>query len=448
MRSKLLLGLFAAFCIHACLDQTLVSEDILDTQLLETIDNVSPTSSYQHYILPEYDDYASIPNQDPENPLTAAKIELGKMLFFETGLAQKPVNQEMRSTYSCGSCHIPSAGFTPGRFQGIADGGIGYGYSGEMRRKSAIYDEFQIDAQGIRALSMFNTAFVTNTLWNGQFGGGDLNKGTESQWAKDTFTIINHEGYKALESQNLVNFKLHRMRMDSEIIHELGYNELFDKAFPELSETERYSEKGGSFAVSAYLRSLITSNAPFQKYLKGQKDALTEQEKRGAMLFFDKANCVSCHNGPAFNANQFIAIGVNDLHEIQSALATSAEDKKNFGRGSFTGESRDYYKFKVPQLYNLRDAHFYFHGSSKNTLKEVVEYFNDAIPENSNVPKEHISPEFKPLNLTKQEIDDLVMFLKNGLFDPTYTKFVPNEVLSGNCFPNNDSFSRKDIGCQ
>ena len=80
-------------------------------------------------------------------------------------------------------------------------------------------------------------------------------------------------------------------------------------------------------------------------------------------------------------------------------------------------------------------------------MREVVEYFNDGNPENPNVPVNLISPAFQPLNLTDQEIEDLVAFLKNSLYDPGYTRFVPEEVLSGNCFPNNDDSSRSDLGC-
>ena len=448
MKSGIIPTLVLTFLLFGCLDEKIIDETLIDQQLINTIDEASITGSHTHFILPEDEDIATFPNQDTQNPLTKEKIELGKMLFFETGFALDPFNESMRGTYSCGSCHVPDAGFTPGRFQGIADGGIGFGFSGEMRRKSSDYGEYDIDAQGIRALSMLNTTYVTNSLWNGQFGSGDLNTGTEDRWKEEKFTHVNNLGYKTLETQNIVNYDIHRMVINEQVLDSLGYKEMFDEAFPDLPEEQRYSPIGGSFALSSYLRSLVTNQAPFQKYLKGDTRAMTLQEKRGAMLFFEKANCVSCHSGPAFNENKFIAIGVNDLFQIGGALATDAQDDKNLGRAGFTGIERDEYKFKVPQLYNLKDAHFYFHGSSKNTLKEVVEYFNEGIPENTAVPLNAISPNFVPLNLTETEVDDLVAFLKNSLFDAGYQRFVPEEVLSGNCFPNNDESSREDLGCQ
>ncbi|HAD15076.1 MAG TPA: hypothetical protein DCF33_21850, partial [Saprospirales bacterium] len=105
------------------------------------------------------------------------------------------------------------------------------------------------------------------------------------------------------------------------------------------------------------------------------------------------------------------------------------------------------FKFKVPQLYNLRDVGFYFHGASKNTLREVVEYFNDGVPENSLVPASQITGLFRPLGLTPTEIDDLTEFLSNGLFDPNMNRYVPSTTMSGNCFPNNDPLSRIEMGC-
>jgi cytochrome c peroxidase len=138
---------------------------------------------------------------------------------------------------------------------------------------------------------------------------------------------------------------------------------------------------------------------------------------------------------------------VDDLCDI-GGLRTSIDDTRNLGRGDFTRRVEDYYKFKVPQVYNTKDMPFYFHGSSKTTLREVVEYFNDGVPENDRVPLANISDYFHPLNMTEAEIDDLTEFLAEGLYDPNLQRFVPESVLSGNCFPNNDQQSRVDTGCQ
>jgi cytochrome c peroxidase len=99
-------------------------------------------------------------------------------------------------------------------------------------------------------------------------------------------------------------------------------------------------------------------------------------------------------------------------------------------------------------LYNLGDGGPYFHGSSKKTLREVVEYFNNGLPENPRVSQDRISPFFHPLYLSISEQSDLELFLREGLRDPNLARFVPEQVLSGFCFPNNDLQSRRDIGCE
>ena len=103
--------------------------------------------------------------------------------------------------------------------------------------------------------------------------------------------------------------------------------------------------------------------------------------------------------------------------------------------------------FKVPGIYTMSDKTFYFHGSSKRSLREVVEYFNECIPENDRVPQGNIAPHLRPLELSEQEISDLVNFLEEGLRDPNIERYVPESVLSGNCFPNNDPLAKEDTGC-
>ena len=176
---------------------------------------------------------------------------------------------------------------------------------------------------------------------------------------------------------------------------------------------------------------------------------MTLQQKRGAELFFGKAACINCHNSPSFNNQRFAAVGVKNLfqsgHEV---FRTDVNDARNKGRGGFTLRDEDLYKFKVPQLYNLKGIGFYFHGGSKNSLREVIEYFNEAKGENPDVPTERLDPQFKPLNLTSTEIDDLLEFLENGLYDDNLVRYKPYFTQSGFCFPNNDPQSKKDMGCK
>ncbi|MCB0587978.1 MAG: hypothetical protein KDD06_21985, partial [Phaeodactylibacter sp.] len=101
-----------------------------------------------------------------------------------------------------------------------------------------------------------------------------------------------------------------------------------------------------SFALSAYLRTLLANEAPFQRWLKGEQNVMSEPEKRGAMLFFSKAGCYRCHKGGSLNSVEFHALGVHDLYET-GGFNTGPDDIRNFGRGGFTQRQEDMFKFKV-----------------------------------------------------------------------------------------------------
>ncbi len=426
-------------------DQLTITE--LDATLERTLNRASTDGSYTSFILPETGDY-NVLLQDPRNRITKEKVALGKFLFYETGLGLDAIQESGKQTYSCASCHIPEKGFMPGRVQGIADGGIGFGEDGEGRTRFHLYQENEMDVQGARPLSLLNSAFVTNSTWAGAFGAGGVNAGTEDVWDNSEMTAINHLGYAGLESQNIEGLHVHRMVVNKEVLDEYNYTPLFDLAFPDMTADDRYSPLAASFAISAYIRTLLPNEAPFQQWLKGDKTAMNELEKEGAVLFFGKAGCVNCHKTAGLNAMEFYAIGVKDLYETGEAFNTDITDKRNLGRGGFTGKDEDLYKFKVPQLYNLKKSPFYFHGSSKRSLREVVEYFNDGIAENANIPDTQISPLFHPLDLDEEEITALTTFLETGLYDNDLDRYVPEFVLSGNCFPNNDILSRAQMGCE
>ncbi len=420
--------------------------DPIDADLRRTMRRLAPDGSMDYYQVPHHQDLANVP-AGIGNPLTPEKVELGKMLFFETALGIDAVNETGMQTFSCATCHIPSAGFTPGNSQGIADGAEGFGLNGEDRNMRDDYTEDEIDAQGARPLSMVGVAYVQNSMWAGRFGARFNNEGTEHLWGVvDHATEVNHTGLDGLEAQNIEGTVTHRMRVDENLLDNMGYRELFDAAFYDWPENARYGREAMSFALSAYIRTIMPYEAPYQEWLRGDDLAMTEQMKRGALLFFSDAGCYRCHNGPALNGNTFHAVGVNDLCDV-GGLATGEDDERNLGRGGFTQRVEDMFAFKVPQLYNLKHAGFYFHGSSRQSLRDVVEYFNDGIPENPRVHPDNISPFFHPLNLSDQEMEDLTEFIANGLYDPNFDRYVPESVLSGNCFPNNDLISQEDLGC-
>lgn len=439
MRIFIYIGIviIANFGLISCTNDSRSENDIL---LEKVIGNKTK------YILPDPSDLSQIP-QTTANPLTKEKVELGKLLFHEPIFSNEARDPQNNFKYTCATCHVAEAGFRPGRQQGIADGGSGFGIKGENRSMLGTYNEKDIDAQGARPLAVLNTAYVTNSMWNGSFGSEGVNVGTESVWGLyDPTTANNHLHVGSLESQNIAGLITHRMNYTKEIIVYAGYKELFDKAFPDWDETERYSRKSASFALSAYLRSIITNEAPFQKWLKGDDDAMTEQEKFGASIFFGKASCNTCHFEKNLGSMTFAGLGVKDHYEM-GGLNTSKADRRNLGRGGFTGKTEDMYKFRTPQLYNLGDGGPFFHGGSKQSLEDVVRYFNNGVVENANVPAEQISTFIRPLGLTEEEVKAVTAFLQNGLRDPNLKRYVPTSVLSGMCFPNNDLASKIDMDC-
>jgi cytochrome c peroxidase len=419
----------------------------LDDELTNILNIASETGNASYFIQPQSDDFDAIP-QDPRNPLTEEKIALGKLLFHETGLALDPRDEQGMGTYSCASCHFAAAGFQAGRHQGIGEGGIGIGVSGEGREISPDYQIFNLDAQPIRTPSVINTAFQEVMLWNGQFGALGINQSTDYAWVGDV-RENNNLGYSGVEVQAIAAIDVHKQAVEEDFILNNGYQELFAAAFPQIEELERYTDEYAGLAIAAYERTMFSNQAPFQRYLKGEINAMSEQEKRGAMVFFDKGKCGSCHNGPGLNSLAFYGLGMLDLFASElPVFKTPVDAPENRGRGGFTANPEDNYKFKVPQLYNLADSPFYGHGSSFYSIREVLEYKNNAISQNPEVPESQLAEEFVPLGLTDAELDDLEAFLTTALRDPDLARYAPESLPSGNCFPNADAVSVADLGCE
>lgn len=394
--------------------------------------------------LPAETNLSKIPS-DPKNPLTAEKVALGKFLFHETGLALNPKKEIGANTYSCASCHHAAAGFQSGNLQGIGEGGFGYGSKGETRHMSIDYLEEDLDVQPIKSPSILNTAYQKVMLWNGQFGGTAENTGTESNWTVDTPKERNTLGFEGIEIQAIAGLGVHRLLIDTDFLNNNGYKNLFDAAFSNIPEESRYTTITAGLAIAAYERTVLANQAPFQEFLKGNENALSPKEVNGANLFFGKAECFKCHSGPGLNKTGFYALGMNDLDPNNSHIIIDEVTKK--GRGGFTGKEEDNYKFKIPSLYNLKDATNFGHGGSFTSIKDIIEYKNKAVAENSNVPQSQLASDFIPLNLTTEEINNLTAFVENALYDNNLNRYTPESLPSGNCFPNADSESKTDMNC-
>ncbi|MFK7969379.1 MAG: cytochrome-c peroxidase [Bacteroidia bacterium] len=441
---KTFLPLFASLVLLSACHSDDYPGDVLDRSLEATINEAYPGKGTASLRLPDATDFNAIP-QDPKNPLSAAKVELGKNLYHETGMGSEAELAEGVYTYSCASCHHVAAGFQAGTRQGIGEGGMGFGLRGEGRKINPNYKSDEIDVQPVRTPTTLNSAYQELMLWNGQFGAVGDNIGTEANWTEGTPKAVNKLGYHGVEIQAVAGLNVHRMESDASFCEVMGYRELFDAAFPDVPAPARYDREHAGLAIAAYERTLLANEAPFQKWLGGDYNAMTEQQKRGASIFFGKAECGSCHQGPALNNMDFHALGMPDL--VGSDVVSDPEDGAHKGRGGFTGNPSELYQFKTPQLYNLKDSPFFGHGGTFHSVAEVIEYKNTAIPANSNVPASQLDPTFRPLELGNQEIEDLTSFIEDALYDASLERYLPSVLPSGYCFPNNDDHSKDDLGC-
>jgi cytochrome c peroxidase len=299
-----------SFALSGCqLDDDVRSD--WDTRLSQTLEDAANGRGLEYFQLPSSDDFSAIP-QDPRNPITRHKVNLGRMLFHETALGVNPRIPGNENRYSCASCHHAGGGFQANLLQGIGEGGIGYGYAGEGRVPDPTTVLDSIDVQQIRTPSALNIAYQACILWNGQFGGTGPNAGTEVGWVPGKPTYTNYLGYEGTETQAIAGLKVHRMDIDSAILMAASpdYAPLFAYAFPEVPENERYDREHAGLAIAAYERTLLANQAPFQKWLRGDYSAMRSDEKEGAILFFSTARCYVCHTGPALSSMEFYGLGM------------------------------------------------------------------------------------------------------------------------------------------
>lgn len=448
--SKILLPIVAVLLFACESDEYTDTPTSLDKDLTALLESRSQNQGLSFFTLPSETDYASIP-QDPLNPITREKVRLGQLLVHETATGGNPKMPSSKHTYACASCHPAASGFSAGIRQGIGEGGIGFGFTGEGRiaMDESSMPRDSIDVQPIKPPTLLNVAYQEVALWNGALGAQGINAPFVQQNAANV--PENLFGFQGLETQGIAGQKAHRLKIDAEFAKEYGYTSYFDAAFPSSPVEERYGAINGALAIAAFNRTILTNQAPWQEWLKGNTEALSDSQKKGAMVFFDKGRCFECHTGPALKSNEFHAWGLLDFDPAETIIFSGARKSFNIetqkGRGEFTGRQEDDYKFKVPTLYNLKMNKFYGHGGSITTVRGVVEYKNGGVKQNAGVPETQLASQFGNLNLTEDEITYLVDFLENGLYDPNVARYAPDAVLSGNCIPNNDPQSRIDLGC-
>ncbi|MBX2883103.1 MAG: hypothetical protein KTR32_24330, partial [Granulosicoccus sp.] len=273
--------------------------------------------------------------------------------------------------------------------------------------------------------------------------------------------VVNGFLLPGLETQVLAGTQVHRLRFDNNSILQTNpkYQRLFKKAYPNgvnglVPNGSSVSREGlgAAKAIAAYERTLLANQAPFQLWLQGNHNALNSSQLEGALLFFGKANCVSCHTGPALSTapgtpaeRMFFNVGFKDLNTKKRNILGTVSEGVSRGRGNFTGNPNDDYKFKTPQLYNLANTKVFGHGGSFKSLKQVLNYKNRGKPQRKGT--RNLAEEFQPLNLTTKELKHLHSFLATALLDPNLKRYQPRKLPSGNCFPAADFKSALDLRC-
>ncbi len=267
-------------------------------------------------------DKAPSPN---DNPTTPEKVELGKILYFDPRLSST-------GTVSCNSCHNVMLGGEDNR-------PVAVGVHGKTGDRSAP--------------TVWNAAFNSTQFWDGRA------KSLEDQARGPVVNPIE----MGMQSWDQVVARLKKIP---------GYPELFKKAFgPEAEITEDNVVK----AIAAYERTLITPNSPYDRYVKGDKSAQNEQQKRG-MKLFQEIGCVGCHSGPAFNGQWGLKEGEGFFAKFPTFRNAYYEKKYGFmddlGRYNVTKREEDKHMFKVPTLRNVALTAPYFHNGAVKTLEEAV----------------------------------------------------------------------------
>ena len=272
-------------------------------------------------------EWQALPAKAPEpaaNPTTPAKVELGKMLYHDPRLSSNGV-------LSCNSCHNVMG-------------------AGDDNRAGSIGVKDQVG--GRSAPSVYNSAFSSVQFWDGR----------APSLEEQARGPVTNPGEMGMKSWDDVVARLKAMP---------EYNKAFAAAFSgENSVTADNAVK----AIAAYERTLITPNSPYDKYVKGDKAALTEQQVRG-MNTFAEVGCVGCHSGPAFNGPQ-LPEGTGFYQKFPGNENGVLEAKYGFsndlGRFEATKNASDKHFFKVPTLRNIALTAPYFHNGKVQTLEEAI----------------------------------------------------------------------------
>jgi cytochrome c peroxidase len=314
------------------------------------------------------------PPAPTDNPSSPAKIELGKLLFFDTRMSGD-------ASVACSTCHEPDQGW------GFSDD-ISRGYPGTKHWRNS--------------QTVVNSAYLGKLFWAGAA------KSLEAQAPGAAKGAVAGNGEADILTARLAFIPEYRKR----------FREVFGDEWPLLRNAWR--------AMAAFERTLIANQTPFDRFMRGEKDALSEEAKRGLALFQGKANCIECHNGPLLTDQKYYNLGIprsarweeDGLYQItfryeQYAKGVTEEMyrtiKDDAGLYYRTKMKRDMGKFRTAPLRYLAYTAPYMHNGNFFELSEVVEFYNEGGEQNEfSANKTKL---LKPLNLSDEEQEDLVAFL-------------------------------------
>lgn len=312
--------------------------------------------------------FSSVP-VPPENPQTSEKIELGKKLFFDRRLSGD-------GTMSCATCHNPDQAFTDG-----LDISLSYPTTKNWRN----------------APTLINVAFSRYLFWDGRA------KTLEDQ---ALFPIMS-----AFEMNQNLDFLEEELRSVPE------YVEAFKRVFGGEITKERIA-----MAIASFERTLVSENAPIDRFLKGDHNALSAEAKKGYEVFTGKDRCSECHYGVNLSDDKFYALDVPKNKELEKDPRVEAtrrfvakvyhyEDylnlKEDPGRYLITKDKKDWKAFKTPTLREVSKTAPYMHNGVFKTLDEVIDFFDRGGGPGNIV--------LKPLNLTSEEKRYIKKFLIEAL---------------------------------
>jgi cytochrome c peroxidase len=332
-----------------------------------------------------------------------------------------------------------------------------------------------LDSVARNPLSIIGAAFNNRLLFGGLAGEPDETHGALNPFhhpAQENVALLLLDAHRLLDDDPLRG----PVRFQSAVLEQIPvYRKLFRDAFPAEAAVspgcvpESAPVPGACDnlinnvtifrATATFMRTVVTRNTPWDRFLAGENGALTPAQRRGARLFFTSApsggaGCYTCHSGPMLNKQvndpdlagvgqfveeNFFNLGLAD-HPLQALNRAARNDPNHLdeGRREITFRDSDAFKFRTLTLRQLRDAKFFFHNGLFTSVKDVVRYFNAGVPQNAQAaaastfttrfshPRGPGSP--SGLGLSDDQVDDLTDFIENALYDPAFVHFDPSST--------------------